>query len=43
MLNELTLKEQEAVSGGYIQAIVAGIALAEAAYDFYKGYSENRR
>lgn len=43
-MNELTTDELHAVSGGRIWGHIGlAIAVADAAYDFYLGYSENRR
>ena len=43
MLIELTRSEQHHVSGGIWNYVAIGIAVADAAYEFYQGYSDHRR
>ncbi|WP_281358658.1 hypothetical protein [Alteromonas ponticola] len=41
-MQELVLKDTEIVAGGSWGHVAVAIAIADAAYDFYRGYSENR-
>ena len=41
--HELTFHETEMVAGGMWGHIATAIAIADAAYEFYQGYSDNRR
>ncbi|MCW8092955.1 hypothetical protein [Alteromonas sp. ASW11-130] len=42
-MQELSIKETELISGGYWGHVAVGIAIAEAAYEFYQGYAAHRR
>ncbi|WP_334019250.1 hypothetical protein [Alteromonas sp. S015] len=41
-MEEIKLEELRSISGGYLDRIAIAIAIAVAAYDFYKGYSDHR-
>ncbi|GEA11689.1 hypothetical protein [Alteromonas sp. KUL49] len=43
MLVELSNEDASQVSGGYWAHVAIAIAVADAAYDFYQGYSDHRR
>lgn len=39
---ELSISESEQVTGGLLGKIAIAIAIADAAYEFYQGYSDHR-
>ena len=42
-MEEVKIEELRNISGGYWNQIAIAIAVADAAYDFYQGYSDHRK